>query len=855
MKNIPPQKHRLTALALAGLLSVCITKQACAAGATTPFTSYEAEAGTRGGGATLHSLTAAPTNEFSSPELEASGSSYVKLDANGEYVQWTNNTGQNVTFVNVRASIPDTAGGGGQTATLDLYVNGTFRQTLTLSSKQTWLYEGNGNYNGDNQSPSNGNPRVFWDDFRAFISGAAVAPGSTIRLQKNSTNTASYYHIDVIDVENPPAAIAQPANSLSITSYGAVANNSNTDNSSAIQSCINAAQSQGKSVWIPQGTFYIRSLGGLNANGVTIQGAGMWHSMIYRNVPLPNGTPLGAVFNVTSCTLRNFSIDANATSRASSDGCGGGMDTSGTNWLAENMWVQHTMSGMWASGTGGTVRNSRFTSIWADGINLNNVALGASVGNNLTSTNNFIRGTGDDAHAINSVDYNDIGGTRYYYTAMSNTTVTNNTSIGMWGGKGQSIYGGTNQVVKDNYMSDTARYIGLGVGKFGANGSNLVSATVTGNVVVRCGGNAYLQQQPALMIGNAGDGHSTGTVGGAYVGSNTITSAKYNAVGISTSTDITVQFNTITSPGLNGIVISPTHYPAPTGLGIFRQNTVTGLGSGRSAFVNLSGGYTAVTNPISATSHSTMGGVVTESCPEGGQNLGFIEANDWAAYNGQSMTGITKFVARVASGGSGGTIQIRQGSTSGTLLGTCTVTGTGGWGTYRNVYCDISGASGTQNIYLVFTGSGGGGLMNVQFFGLYTPLTKKLVPGNTVWLRAAVNSMYVCAENAGANPLIADRPTVGGWEQFVVVDAGSGNVALRATANNYYVCADNGGTSPLIANRPTFGPWESFKEVDAGGGQIALQALANNNYVTAGSSPLIANSTTIGTAQKFTVGP
>ena len=75
------------------------------------------------------------------------------------------------------------------------------------------------------------------------------------------------------------------------------------------------------------------------------------------------------------------------------------------------MWTQHTVSGFWASGTGGTVQNSRFTTIWADGVNLNNVALTGTTGNNLTATNNFVRGTGDDGMAINSVAYN--GSTTY----------------------------------------------------------------------------------------------------------------------------------------------------------------------------------------------------------------------------------------------------------------------------------------------------------------------------------------------------------------------------------------------------------------------------------------------------------
>src|SRR6185369_10411268 len=102
----------------------------------------------------------------------------------------------------------------------------------------------------------------------------------------------------------------------------------------------------------------------------------------------------------------------------------------------------------------GTVRNSRLTTIWADGVNVNNVSLGNSVGNNLTVTNNFVRGTGDDAVAINSVNYNDINGSRVFYTPMSNVTLSNNTSIAPWGGKGVAVYGGSGHRVENNYVSD-----------------------------------------------------------------------------------------------------------------------------------------------------------------------------------------------------------------------------------------------------------------------------------------------------------------------------------------------------------------------------------------------------------------
>jgi|HubBroStandDraft_1064217.scaffolds.fasta_scaffold02104_9 alpha-1,3-glucanase-like protein len=568
------------------------TGSAPTAGATTPFVSYEAEAGNVGGGATVVSLTSPPTTEYSSAMLEASGHAYVHLSATGQYVEWVNKTGMNVTFINVRESIPDAPNGGGITATLNLYVNGELRQSLNVNSKQSWLYEGganNSNYNGNDQNPADGDPRVFFDDVHAFIVGASVAPGDAIRLEKDAANTASFYDVDVIDIEAPPAPLTEPANALSITDYGAVANSPTTDSTSGIQKCINAAQSAGKSVWVPQGTFYLNGTTGLSATGITIEGAGMWYSTIYRNVPLPNSTPLAATFSVTSCTVRNFSEDANAISRASVDGAGGAMDTTGTDWLADSLWIQHTESGFWASGTGGTVQNSRLTSIWADGCNLNNVSLTGTQGSNLAARNNFVRGTGDDAIAINSVDYNG----NQHYTPMSSVTIENNTSIAPWGGKGVAIYGGGGHVVQNNYMSDTARYIGLGVGKFGVNGSDLTSATVTGNVVVRCGGNAYVQEQPALHIGNGGDGQGVGTVENAKVSGNTVLDSLYNAIGFSTSWGIVLSNNTIASPGLNGIVISPPFYPAPMGSATITGNSVTGLGQGDSAFINMSTGFTA----------------------------------------------------------------------------------------------------------------------------------------------------------------------------------------------------------------------------------------------------------------------
>ncbi len=857
------EKHFIPACVLTVVVGLlCSPDKLHAVGATTPFVSYEAESGFLGSGAAIVYLTNAPTTQYSSPQLEASGHAFVQLTAVGQYVQWTNTTGQNITAINLRSCIPDALNGGGISNTIDLYVNGVFRQAFSVNSQQNYCYEGTG-YNGQtDKNPADGNPRGFWNDTHAFVQGAAIAPGDTFAFQMDSSNTASFYYLDVVDLENPPPPLPPPTNSLSITdpAYGAISNNIGVDNTTAINNCFSAALSQGKPVYIPPGTFYFSAIhGGLNASGIKIVGAGPWYSTLYRVTPTNNNQGVNNIITTISCTLSNLALDCNGSSRAGSNN-NGAVNFSGNNWLVDNVWIQHVTSAFWCAGIGGTARNCRVLSVWSDGGNFNNVeGQGANgVGMNLTYSNNFVRGTGDDAMAINSVNYNVYGSTTVYYTMMSNIVYADNTAIAPWGGKAMAIYGGINQVVTNNLLCDTARYIGLGVGKFGVNGSDLLSAQVTGNVVLRCGGNGYNQQQPAMMMGNGGDGQSSGTVANAYCASNTIINSVFNAVGFSTCTNIVFQYNTIINPALDGIAISPPYFQAPAGFAILRSNTVSGLNAGMVAFTNYSTGFIAIT-PIEAANYNSASGVMVEPCPEGGQEIGNIQAGDWSAYNNLYLTGAEVFVARVFTAGAGGSIEIQLDSPSGTLVGTCSVPGNGEAQNYCNVFCAISGASGIHNVYLVYTG-GAGSLFNVEFFGFFpAPLafSHQLVPGNTYSLKALVNGKYVTAPNNGSNSLIATNISVGTTEQFLVVDAGGGNIGFESVANGLYVTAESNGASPLIANRNAIGSWETFTEFDAGGGNIAIRAMNDGDFVSAangGTSPLIAQSPSIGTQESFTVG-
>lgn len=119
---------------------------------------------------------------------------------------------------------------------------------------------------------------------------------------------------------------------------------------------------------------------------------------------------------------------------------------------------------------------------------------------------------------------------------------------------------------------------------------------------------------------------------------------------------------------------------------------------------------------LEAESFNDQSGVQTESCSEGGENVGFIENGDYAVYRNIDFgSGATDFQARVASNSSGGKIEIHIDSINGTLIGTCSVAGSGAWQTYVDASCSTSRVSGKHDVYLKFTG-GSGYLFNINWF-------------------------------------------------------------------------------------------------------------------------------------------
>lgn len=114
---------------------------------------------------------------------------------------------------------------------------------------------------------------------------------------------------------------------------------------------------------------------------------------------------------------------------------------------------------------------------------------------------------------------------------------------------------------------------------------------------------------------------------------------------------------------------------------------------------------------------NAQSGVETEPCSEGGMDLAYLDNGEWIRIIGVDFggKGAKKFMAHVASAEQGGNIELRLGSTEGKLIGTCKVESTGGWQTWKNVSCEISGAIGVQDLYLKFTG-GTKPLLNLDYW-------------------------------------------------------------------------------------------------------------------------------------------
>ncbi len=442
-------------------------------GASVPWTSYEAEAMTINGGTLLGpppravDKNATVTNSLPG---EASNRQCVKLTGTGQYLQFAAQAAANTLVV--RYSVPDTADGAGADYTISLYLNGSFVQKIPVTSKYSWLY---GWYTFSN-NPSDGRARDMYDEAR--VKGLTINAGDLVRLQVDTDDTAAFYTIDLVDVEQIAAALPQPAGSRSVLSYGAVGNGVG-DDTAAIRSSL----AGNGVVWFPPGNYLVT--GNINVPvGTTLQGAGMWYTTFVGR-PATYVNENGRVrFNGTGSTINfaDFAILGTLRDRNDSYANDGFSEWFGTGSSIKRVWVEHTKTGAWITNAKGMlISDCRFRNTIADGINLCKSCDGCVV------TNCTARNTGDDSFAMWPAVYEGGGGGQ---DASGNNIFTHCTAQTPFFANTCGIYGGTANTVQHCLFLDVPDGAGILIAGTFPVGTNLYRGTTVAQdcTIVRAGG-------------------------------------------------------------------------------------------------------------------------------------------------------------------------------------------------------------------------------------------------------------------------------------------------------------------------------------------------------------------------------
>lgn len=465
-------------------------------GAKLGYTTYEAEQGELKNGVVKN----APSSEAEhATAREASGQAYVDLPTNAS-VSFIAQADANA--VTVRYTVPD-----GESGKVEVKVNNTVIGTLDLSSKSNWQYLDNYTYHPNNDIKVHDTPaadrlaRFQFDEVSQLFKDAHINKGDTVTITNLDSTPVG---IDLIDLEKAPDAIRQPENSVSITDFGAVANDG-SDDYQAFMAAIESAKASKKSVYIPEGQFdFSRPISLYVPDGIKITGAGQWHTKLhflnteaakYDDKGYASGGG-GITFEPGSkdIDLGNLSMDSNLNSRhdekANYKGISG---TLGTGSSIHDIKIEHFEAGVWIGDysknkplnytDGLTISNATIRNNFADGVNF---AQGTS---NSTVINSNIRGNGDDNLATWSSHHENTNA----HVTENNHFLNNTVELG-WRAAGIGIFGGKGHEVANNLIKDNANWGGVRLNTVFKNSHNFdfndTGISVHDNLLVNNGTNA-----------------------------------------------------------------------------------------------------------------------------------------------------------------------------------------------------------------------------------------------------------------------------------------------------------------------------------------------------------------------------
>jgi hypothetical protein len=323
------------------------------------------------------------------------------------------------------------------------------------------------------------------------VKDLAIAAGDVVRLEKSAAEEPACI-VDLVDLENVAPPLPAPAKAVkahSVRDYGAKGDG-RADDTAAVLAAIKAARKSGRPVWVPPGDYKLtRDV--VLPDGVTLQGAGMWHTTFVGDPQLYDQADRRVRIKLAGKNVKvaDFAIMGWLNYRNDDEPNDGLVGAGCVDAEIARIWVEHTKAGAWIyNGTRLTITGCRFRNLIADGVNLC-VSTNNSVIENCTA-----RGTGDDCFAIWPVAADqgyDGQGVRPGHNVIRRCTGSLTFLA-----NGVSVYGGESNRVEDCLFTD----IGTGCGVLvsttfptadEARGidNNFSGTTVVKDVeLIRCGG-------------------------------------------------------------------------------------------------------------------------------------------------------------------------------------------------------------------------------------------------------------------------------------------------------------------------------------------------------------------------------
>ncbi|MFC5530555.1 carbohydrate-binding protein [Cohnella yongneupensis] len=225
-------------------------------------------------------------------------------------------------------------------------------------------------------------------------------------------------------------------------------------------------------------------------------------------------------------------------------------------------------------------------------------------------------------------------------------------------------------------------------------------------------------------------------------------------------------------------------------------------------------------NQTAASGYTSQSGIQLETSTEGGQNVAFVDNGDYIAFTNTDFgTGTSTFSARVASAASGGSIEVRIDSLTGTLAGTCTVPGTGGWQNWTTVSCNVSNITGVHTMYLKFTG-GAGNLFNILWFKFAaSAVVFNQIEAESFNTQSGIQTEATSDTGGGLNVGFIDNGDYLSFNNINFGSSGATSVQMRVASNasggNVEVRLDSlSGTLASTCAVPGTGGWQNWTTVN-----------------------------------------